>query len=62
MEAAAYRELVESSAGHSHAGATAPSHGNSPHSMEESMHGEHNDAKPSTATEPGHMHKEGEQH
>jgi len=63
MEAAAYRELVQSSAGHSHAGAAAPSPGNTPHSMEESMHGEHDDANPKAtgATKPGHMHKEGEQ-
>lgn len=64
MEVIAYRELVQSSSGHSHAGSGAASLGNTRHSVEEDMHGEHDEAdpKPSPATEPSHTHKDGEQH
>ena len=64
MEAAAYRELVEDSAGHSHAGQADPMSDETEHDMRDGEHGKRNvtQPKPRAGAETAHTHKEDEQH
>lgn len=67
MDAATYRELVESSSGHSHAGTPDPMPGMMNRGETEGEHGGHSapastEPKSESGAEAAHKHAEGEQH